>query len=377
MEKELLLMMPGPVPIPERVRFAMSRQAINHRSAEFGAAYADCVRVLKPAFGTTNDLFIISGSGTAGMEAAIANVGKDKDIACIVNGKFGERLYKISQRYGKAAHEIKSEWGTPVNLEALKAQLEAGAQVVTLVHNETSAGIRNPAEEIGKLCRKHDALFIMDGITSIGGDTVEADKWGVDIAITGSQKCFAAPAGLAMISVSSRAWERTTKNPPYYLDLAAYRKSAGGNPMETPYTPAVPIFLALREACLIVEEEGLPARIARHQKMSSAIRAAAKAWGVSLYPKVDKLHSYSSTVTAMEYPAGVKDDEMRGIVKKMGIVIAGGQDHLKGKIFRIGSMGAVGALEILATLASTQYALKKCGYKVQGDGVGAAAEVLG
>jgi aspartate aminotransferase-like enzyme len=310
------------------------------------------------------------------MEAAIANVGRDKDIACIVNGKFGERLYKISQRYGKA-HEIKSDWGTPVNLEALKAQLEAGATVVTLIHNETSAGIKNPAEEVGKLCKKHDALFIMDGITSIGGDTVEVDKWGVDIAITGSQKCFAAPAGLAMVSVSSRAWERMTKNPPYYLDLAAYRKSASGTPMETPYTPAVPLFLALREACLIIEEEGLPARIARHQKMSKAVQAAAKAWGLPLFPKIDKLHNYSSTVTAIEYPAGVKDDDMRGAVKKMGIVIAGGQDHLKGKIFRIGSMGAVGALEILATIAATQHALKKCGYKAKSDGVEAAAEVLG
>jgi aspartate aminotransferase-like enzyme len=376
MEKELILMMPGPVPIPERVRLAMSRQAINHRSAEFGAAYADCVRVLKTTFGTANDLFVISGSGTAGMEAAISNVGRDKEITCIVNGKFGERLYKISQRYGKAT-EIKSEWGTPVDLEALRGRLEAGAKVVTLVHNETSAGIKNPAEEIGKLCRKHDALFIMDGITSIGGDTVEADKWGVDIAITGSQKCFAAPAGLAMISVSGRAWERLTKNPPYYLDLAAYRKSAGGKPMETPYTPAVPLFLALREACLMIEEEGLPARIARHQKMSGAVQAAAKAWGLPLFPKIDKLHQYSSTVTAIEYPEGVKDDEMRGIVKKMGIVIAGGQDHLKGKIFRIGSMGAVGAPEILATLAATQHALKKCGFKAKGDGVGAASEVLG
>ena len=376
MEKELLLMLPGPVPMPERVRLAMSRQAINHRSPEFGAVYADCVRVLKTAFGTTNDLFVISGSGTAGMEAAVSNVGKDKEIACIVNGKFGERLYKISQRYGKA-HEIKSEWGTPVNLEALKAQLEAGAQVVTLVHNETSAGIKNPAEEIGKLCRKHDALFIMDGITSIGGDVVEADKWGVDIAITGSQKCFAAPAGLAMVSVSGRVWERLSKNPPYYLDLAAYRKSAAGKPMETPYTPAVPLFLALREACLLIEEEGLPARIARHHKMSGAVQAAAKAWGLSLFPKIDKLHGYSSTVTAVEYPAGVKDDEMRGAIKKMGIVIAGGQDHLKGKIFRIGSMGAVSAPEILATLAATQIALKKSGYTLQGDGVQAAGEVLG
>ena len=376
MEKELLLMIPGPVPMPERVRYAMMRQAMNHRSAEFGAAYADCVRVLKTAFGTTNDLMVISGSGTAGMEAAISNVGKDKEIACLVNGKFGERMLKISQRYGKA-HEIKSEWGTPLDLAALEARLEQGAQVVTLVHNETSVGIKNPAQEVGRLAKKHDALFIMDGITSIGGDTVEADKWGVDIAITGSQKCFAAPAGLAMVSVSSRAWERLSKNPPYYLDLAAYKKSAAGKPMETPYTPAVPLFLALREACLIIEEEGLAARIARHQKLSQAVQAAAKAWGLSLFPKIDAKHAYSSTVTAVEYPAGVKDDEMRAIVKKMGIIIAGGQDHLKGKIFRIGNMGAVSAPEILATLTATQHALKKSGFKVQGDGVAAACEVLG
>jgi len=376
MEKEPLLMLPGPVPMPERVRFAMSRQAINHRSAEFGAVYADCVRILKTAFGTENDLFVISGSGTAGMEAAVANVGKDREIACLVNGKFGERLYKISQRYGKA-HEIKSEWGTPLDLAALEEELGKGAQVVTLVHNETSAGIKNPAQEIGKLCRKHDALFIMDGITSIGGDLVEADRWGVDIAITGSQKCLAAPAGLAMVSVSSRAWERLTKNPPFYLDLAAYRKSASGKPMETPYTPAVPLFFALREACLLIEEEGLPARIGRHQRMSGAVQAAAKAWGLSLFPKIDKLHGYSTTVTAIEYPAGVRDDEMRGIIKKLGIIIAGGQDHLKGRIFRIGNMGAVSAPEILATLAATQVALKRSGYTLQGDGVEAAGEVLG
>jgi len=376
MEKEPLLMLPGPVPMPERVRYAMMRQAINHRSAEFGAIYADSVRVLKTVFGTAHDLFVISGSGTAGMEAAIANFGRDKEIACLVNGKFGERLYKISQRYGRA-HEIASEWGTPLNLAALEEQLAAGAEIVTLVHNETSAGIKNPAQEVGRLARKYDALFVMDGITSIGGDLVEADKWGVDVALVGSQKCLAAPAGLAAISVSTRAWERLAKNPPYYLDLAAYRKSAAGKPMETPYTPAVPLFLALREACLIVEEEGIANRIARHQKMANAVRAAAKAWGLSLFPKLDAKHEYSNTVTAISYPDGVKDDEMRAIIKKMGIIIAGGQDHLKGKIFRIGSMGAVSAPEILATLAATQYALKKLGCKVQGDGVQAAAEVLG
>ena len=376
MEKEPLLMLPGPVPMPERVRYAMMRQAINHRSAEFGAMYADSVRVLKTVFGTTHDLFVISGSGTAGMEAAVANFGRDKEIACLVNGKFGERLYKISQRYGKA-HEIASAWGTPLDLAALEERLRGGADVVTLVHNETSVGIKNPAQEVGRLAKKYDALFVMDGITSIGGDVVEADKWGVDVAIVGSQKCLAAPAGLAAISVSPRAWERSCKNPPYYLDLAAYRKSAAGTPMETPYTPAVPLFCALREACLIVEEEGVANRIARHRKMSNAVRAAAKAWGLSLFPKLDAKHEYSTTVTAISYPDGIKDAEMRDVIKKMGIVIAGGQDHLKGKIFRIGSMGAVSAPEILATLAATQYTLKKLGYKVQGDGVQAAAEVLG
>jgi aspartate aminotransferase-like enzyme len=376
MEKEPLLMLPGPVPMPERVRYAMMRQAINHRGAEFGKVYADCTRVLKTAFGTENDLFVISGSGTAAMEAAIANFGKEKDIACLVNGKFGERLFKIAGRYGKAT-AIGSPWGTPLDLKRLEEVLAAGASIVTLVHNETSAGIKNPAEQVGKLARKYDALFVMDGITSIGGDTVESDRWEVDIAITGSQKCLAAPAGLSAISVSGRAWERLTKNPPYYLDLAAYRKSAASTPMETPYTPAVPLFLALREACLIIEEEGMEARIARHKRLAQAVRSAAEAWGLALFPKTDAHHHYSDTVTAVCIPDGVKDSDFRGAIKKMGIEIAGGQDHLKGKIFRIGNMGTVGAPEILATLAATEHALRKQGFKPRGNGVEAACGVLG
>ncbi len=376
MEKEPLLMLPGPVPMPERVRAAMMRQAINHRGKEFSGVYADCVRILKIAFGTENDLFVISGSGTASMEAAVGNFGRGRKIACLVNGKFGERLYKISQRYGSAI-EIGSEWGTPLDLGKLEKALSEGAEMITLVHNETSAGIRNPAEKVGRLARKYDALFVMDGITSIAGDLVKSDAWGVDVAVVGSQKCLAAPAGLSALSVSNRAWERMTEPRPYYLDLAAYRKSASAKLMETPYTPAVPLFLALREACLILEEEGLPARIERHYRMAEAVRAAAKTWGLSLFPRIDSDHAYSNTATAIRLPEGVEDAEFRATIKKMGIEIAGGQDHLKGKIFRIGSMGAVGAPEILATLAAVQYALKKHGYNPKGCGVIAAAEVLG
>ena len=376
MENETLIMLPGPVQLPERVRFAMARQAINHRSPEFGAAYTDIVRVLASAFGTSSTPMIISGSGTAAMEAAIANVGRDKKIANLVNGKFGERMVSISKRYGTAI-PIVSEWGTPLSLKTLEAELEAGCDIVTMIHNETSAGILNPAEAVGKLCRKHDALFILDGISSIGGDIVKADDWGIDIMVTGSQKCLAAPSGLAMISVSDRAWERMTDNPPYYLDLPAYRKNAGKTPPETPYTPAVPLVLALREACLIIEEEGLERRISRHHTMANAVRAAVNAWDLSLFPKIDDLHSYSQTVTAACLPKGVSDKDFRGFIKKMGILVAGGQDHVKDVIFRIGHMGAVNAPEILGTLAVTELALKRAGYTPKESGVMVAADILG
>ena len=355
---------------------AMLRQAINHRGPEFGAIYAESVRVLKSLFRTGNELFILSGSGTAAMEAAIGNFGKDRRIASLVNGKFGERMGKIGQRYGDVT-VIPSDWGTPLDLAGLEKALEEGAELVTLVHNETSSGIRNPAAEVGRLARKHDALFVMDGITSIGGDVVDVDGWGVDVAFVGSQKCLAAPPGLSAISVSRRAWDRLSEKRPYYLDLAAYRKSAAGTPMETPYTPAVPLFLALREALAIVEKEGMERRIERHRRMAEGVRAAVLAWGLPLFPSPDALHAYSNTVTAIALPDGVNEKVLRATVKGLGIEIAGGQDHLKGKIFRIGHMGAVGAPEILATLGAVEFALGKAGWKVRESGVAAAGRVLG
>jgi aspartate aminotransferase-like enzyme len=375
MENEPLLMIPGPVPVPERVRMAMLRQAINHRGAEFGGIYAECVRVLKELFHTGNELFILSGSGTAAMEAAIGNFGRDRRIVSLVNGKFGERMGKIGERYGTVT-VLPSDWGTPVDMEGLEKALEEGAEMVTLVHNETSSGIRNPAEAVGRLAREHDALFVMDGITSIGGDVVDVDGWGVDVAFIGSQKCLAAPPGLSAISVSERAWERLSERRPYYLDLAAYRKSAANSPMETPYTPAVPLFLALREALSLIEKEGLERRIERHRRLAEAVRAAAAAWGLSLFPRPDPLHAYSNTVTAVAIPDGMKEKILRATVKGFGIEIAGGQDHLKGKIFRIGHMGAVGAPEILSTLSAVEFALGKAGWKAKGSGLAAACRVL-
>jgi aspartate aminotransferase-like enzyme len=366
-----LMMIPGPVPIVPRIQRAMGKPMFGHRGEEFGNIYDKSREILSDLFQTINDIFILSGSGTASMEAAIGNViGSNDTIVTIENGKFGERLCDLGERYGKAV-KLQYEWGTPIDLEAVEASLEKGVKAVAMVHNETSAGIKNPAEEVGKLAKKHGALFIMDAITTVGGDTVLVDKWGVDIAFMGSQKCIAAPPGLSAITVSDAAWEAMVDKPPYYLDLKAYRKSAANTPTQTPFTPAVPLFSAMLEALLIVQEEGMEKRRLRHAQGAAAVRTAADALGIELFPKIDKYHSYSNTVTAMNIPDGITDKELRGEMLYMGIQISGGQSHLKGNIFRIGSMGNFTPIDMITTITALELVLKNHGII---DSVGAGVE---
>ncbi|WP_340818612.1 alanine--glyoxylate aminotransferase family protein [Methanolobus sp. WCC4] len=376
--EDTLLMMPGPVPVAPRVLRAMSKPMINHRGAEFSAMYDDCCEILADVFQTKNDIFILSGSGTAAMEAAVGcTVGKDDVVVALENGKFGERFKDIAARYGKV-NPLAIEWGHSFDLSEVEKKLEEGAKAITLVHNETSVGIQNPAEEIGKLAKKHDALFIMDGVTTLGGDTVKTDEWGVDIAVVGSQKCLAAPPGLSMISVSERALAAMDEKDalPYYLDLKAYKKS--GDKSQTPYTPAVPLFFGLQEALHIVKEEGMEARINRHATGAKAIRAAAAAMGLEMFPQLHDDHSYySNTVTAMKAPEGVTGNDIKKDLMAKGITIAGGQSHLSGKIFRIGSMGNVQPKDIMLTIQELEVVLKKRGVVSEiGAGIEAASEVL-
>jgi L-aspartate aminotransferase apoenzyme (EC 2.6.1.1)/phosphoserine aminotransferase apoenzyme (EC 2.6.1.52) len=376
--EDTLLMMPGPVPVAPRVLRAMSKPMINHRGAEFSAMFDDCREILADVFQTKNDIFILSGSGTAAMEAAVGcTVGKDDVVVALENGKFGERFKDIAARYGKV-NALENEWGHSFNLEEVEKKLEEGAKAITLIHNETSVGIQNPAEEIGKLAKKYDALFIMDGVTTLGGDTVKVDEWGVDIAVVGSQKCLAAPPGLSMISVSEKAFEAMNEKDalPYYLDLKAHKKSADKS--QTPYTPGVPLFFGLQEALHIVKEEGMEARIKRHATGAEAIRAAAIAMGLEMFPQLnDKYSHYSNTVTAMKAPEGVTGNDIKKDMMARGITIAGGQSHLSGKIFRIGSMGNVQPKDIMLTVQELEVVLKKRGVVSDlGPGIEAASEVL-
>ncbi len=376
MEEELL-MIPGPVPVLPRIREAMTKPMIFHRGDEFGAMYEEIVETLKDIYQTKNDLFVLSGSGTCAMEAAIGNlVSNETKMVCIANGKFGERFGEIAGRYKADAVtpvnvNVNFEWGHSIELESVKEALENSfssssssdpkSKIVTMVHNETSTGILNPAKEVGKLARKHDAVFVLDCITSIAGDNVPVDELGADIAIVGSQKCLGAPPGLSALSVSEHAREMIRENErrPYYMDLIAYKKSL--EKKQTPYTPALPLFFALHEALAVIREEGMENRIERHRGMAKTVRDAVNGLGLRLFPKLNEVSDYSNTVTAIEIPVanGITDEQLRGGMRKRGVIVAGGQGKLKGEIFRIATMGNITEREVMKTLDALEGVLEE------------------
>lgn len=374
--EDTLLMIPGPVKVSSRVLRAMSKPMISHRSADFGDILDDCLVLVKELFETKNDAVVLSGSGTCGMEAAVgAIVGKDDKIVTVTNGKFGERFTELGDRYGTSV-PIDFPWGTSFDLEQIEAALEKGAKAIAMVHNETSVGLTNPAKEVGKLARKHDAIFIVDGISSVGGNEFLTDEWGIDIAITGSQKCIAVPPGLAMVTVSKKVEDMLEDNKGgYYTDLKAHLKSAKKS--QTPYTPAVSLFYALQEALHMTAEDGFQNRRDKMSNLAEGVRQAAAALNIELFPQPDQYSAYSNTVTAMKMPEGISDDQLRGGMRKRGVVVSGGQSSLKGKIFRIGTMGVCTEADVFRTIQTLELVLKKEGYISKlGAGLEAASNVI-
>ncbi|NOZ82211.1 MAG: alanine--glyoxylate aminotransferase family protein [Euryarchaeota archaeon] len=371
-------MIPGPVELDEEVLLALAKPLMGHRTPEFEEMLEDCWRLLRMVYRTRNEIALITGSGTAAMEAAVASVVEPGTrVLCIGGGKFGERLGEIARCFGAEVSMLEVEWGGSFAPEEVDEALsESGAEVVTLTHNETSTGVVHSAEAVGRAAREHDALFIADAITSVGGDVVETDGWGIDLCITGSQKCLAAPPGLGFVAVSERAWEwmqeRKAKHA-FYLDLLRYRKAL--KKRTTPFTPSVTLIYGLHAALRRIERETLEARIRRHRALAEATRRAAEAMGLSLLPSRE--HA-SNTVTAIRIPQGLSDDDIRGRLKReYGILVAGGQEKLKGRIFRIGHMGEVSARELLSLLACLEQVLRCSGFEVKpGTGTEAAREVL-
>ena len=375
---DILLMLPGPTTVHPRVLSAMSQAVVNHRSAKYGAILTETTELMSKVFQTPNKSYLLTGSGTAAMEAGVANtVAPGEKILNVVGGKFGERLYKISQTHGIEAKELAVEWGTAVDPKAIAEALDEDEDIkaVTVIHNETSTGVAAPIEEIGKVMKNYDALYIVDTVSSLAGDEVNVEKFGIDVCFTGSQKCLAAPPGMAAITLSDDAWAAVDKveTNTFYLDLKAARKSGDKVPPETPYTPSVSLTYAMNEALKMVMEEGLENRVARHHKAAKASVEAVKALGLELF--ADEAVS-SATVTAVKMPEGITDADFRGTTRdKYGVELAGGQDHLKGNIFRIGHMGNISYKELTQTFAAIGMTLKGLGVTDDaGAGVASIAE---
>tara|TARA_B100000965_G_scaffold121747_1_gene100688 strand:- start:821 stop:1951 length:1131 start_codon:yes stop_codon:yes gene_type:complete len=353
-------MIPGPTPVPERVLHALGKHPIGHRSKDFQNLVQSTTENLKWLHQTTNDVLTITGSGTAAMEAGIINtLSKGDTVICAENGKFGERWVKVAQRFGIKVIVVSSEWGKPLNPDHFKEILENDnnkeIKAVILTHSETSTGVINDLETISKHIRDHEqALSIVDCVTSIGACNVPTDEWGLDVVASGSQKGYMIPPGLSFISFSQKAWEASEKSnlPKFYLDLKSYKKSLKSN--NNPYTPAVNLVFALEESLNMMKEEGLNNIFLRHAKHKQAISSAMEALNLKLFADNKSL---SPAVTAIETKNFNADDFRKIIKEKFDILLAGGQDHLKGKIFRIGHLGYINDKDIISVISAISYVL--------------------
>jgi aspartate aminotransferase-like enzyme len=378
-EENILLMTPGPVPFHPRVYRAMSRVVFHHRTPEYRKTFTECVSMMKEVMQTKNDVFIFTGSGTSAMDAAIANcVSPGDKVLNLLGGKFSERWAEITETFGAKSVPLEVEWGKAVKPEMVSDALEKEPDIkfVTLCHNETSTAVLNPVQEIAKITSEHGKILIVDGITSVGGDYVYPDKWGIDILVTGSQKCLGCPPGLGMIMVGPKAWNiinKREKIPSYYVNLPAYKKSFEKS-SETPNTPAISLIYGLHEALTMILEEGYENRVKRHRLMAEATRRGMEALGL---PLLAEKGYESNTITALKYPEGIDDGAFRKGMQKHGTLVAGGQDHLRGKIFRVAHMNIIAEREILLVLAVTGLVLKELGLKCEsGAGVSAAQKVF-
>lgn len=347
-----LIMLPGPTNVSERVMKAMLKPIINHRGDSFRELYKGVLAKTRQLFQTEDNVVIFSSSGTGGVEAAVWNLIRPGDAAVVpVFGEFSNRLAQTVEMAGGRAVQVRSEFGKAPSLEQLREAMDkqGSFRAMFLVHNETSTGVAVPyVEEASKMARDHGAFAIIDAISSLGGYAIPVDEWGVDVCITGSQKCLAAPPGLALLSVSKKVVDFLKASPPKtrYFEIPRYLEYGARG--ETPFTPALPMVYALDEALGELLEEGLVKRVQRHDRMSASLYDGLARLG----PKpVAEKSVRSKTVVASYYPDGVEDTKFRrALAQEKGIVVAGGFGPFAGKVFRVGCMGQINEGYVSRTL---------------------------
>lgn len=381
MQDKTFLMIPGPTPVPESVLLDMAKHPIGHRSSEFSKILEKVYSNLKLIFETKNDVFIYTSSGTGAMEAAISNLVNEGDkVLSLVIGNFGQRWAKIAEAFGADVETISMPYGQAINPKDLKERLDKDTnkeiKLVTITHNETSTGVTNDLKTLCQIIKDHGALSVVDGVTSVCAMPLKMDEWGIDVLVSGSQKGFMIPPGLAFLSASDKAFEvhKQCKRSGFYFNWDAYKKSVNAN--STPYTPAVNLFVALDTALDMILKDGLENMQTRHKKHSCALRAAIKAIG--LKPFVEDENIASCAITSIFPPDGISVPDIRSTLKNdFDIVVANGQNDLKDKIFRMGTLGFVCDRDVLASVSALEATLYKLGHKFElGKGVKAAIEIL-
>ena len=368
------LFTPGPTDVPPEVLIEMARPIFHHRTARFREMFAQVNDGLKKIFKTDNDVLTIAGSGTAGMEAAIAcAVPRDKKVLVSNGGKFGERWAKVARAYGLGVDEVMLEWGTALEAETVREKLATGEYgAVVTVYSETSTATACDLEAIGEVVAETDAILIADCITAVGALPLWTDEWHVDIVGGGSQKALMLPPGLAFLAVSEKAWRQVDQidAPGLYLDLKAYRASLAKNDM--PYTAPVTLVRGLKVSVETINAIGIEKVWARCALLAKATRSAAEALGLKVFSRQP-----SDSVTGILYPEGVDDGFRKHLENKYGLSIAGGQEDMKGKLCRISHLGYVEPLETIGMIAAIEYTLADLGVGVEiGKGVAAAVQVL-
>lgn len=376
-----MLMIPGPTPVPEKVLLSLAKHPIGHRSGDFSKVIAEINQGLKWLHQTQNEILSLTVSGTGAMEAGMINFLSPGDRVLVgVNGKFGDRWAQIAEVFGLQTERISAEWGQALNPEEFRTKLEADTnkeiKAVIITHSETSTGVLNDLETINKHVKAHgEALIIVDAVTSLGAYNLPIDELGLDVVASGSQKGYMIPPGLGFICVSDKAWKayENSEFPRFYMDLGKYKKANAKD--SSPFTPPVNLMFGLQTALQMMQREGLDNIFARHQRLTQASRAAAKAMGLKLFAPDN---AASTAVTAIE-PAPIDAEKIRSMIKqKYDIALAGGQDHLKGKVFRIGHLGFVSDRDLLTVISCLEATLIELG---QGNfepkaGVKAAAAAL-
>jgi len=375
--KKEYLMIPGPTPVPDSVLKKMGSPMVNHRGKEFAQVLKDVTEKMKRVFLTDGDVILLTSSGTGGMEAAIVNFLSpgDKALFCIT-GNFGERFAKIAKIYGADVITLVVPPGDGITPEMIEDTFKKnpGIKALYITHNETSTAVTNDLSKVGEIAHRYNAIVGVDAVSSLGAIELRMDEWQLDVVATASQKALMTPPGLAFVAVSERAWEyyNNAKMPRFYFDLGEAKKMAKDG--ETPFTPALSQVYAINEALDMLLKEGLDASWERHKLLGKATREGLKAMGLRLLAKEEFA---SNAVTAVYPPEGISADDLRRMAREEGVILAGGQGSLKGKIFRIGHIGYITPSDIIVTLSVIEGTMKRLGYKTGlGNGLQKALEVL-